>query len=96
MAQAVYTAAVLGAMTAQQTKLHLAAIPRHYRRLLLTGAELTDSNIHFTIVSDMTALPNSSPLLHAIITILGVSQLIQRCHWGGLLGGMQQAASWLY
>lgn len=91
VAQAVYTAAVLGAMCAEQTKLHLAALPRHYRALLLMGPELTDSNIHFRIMSDMTALPSSSPLLHAIITILGVSQMIQRCHWGALLGGKQQA-----
>ena len=88
-----YTAAVLGAMTAKQTKLHLAALPRHYRGLLLMGAELTDSNIHFRIMSDMTALPRSSPLLHAIITILGVSQIIQRGHWGALLGATQQEPS---
>ena len=65
-------------MTAQQTKLHLAALPRHYRVLLVIGAELTDSNIHFRIMSDMKALPSSSPLLRAVITILGVSQMIQR------------------
>ena len=82
-------------MTAQQTKLHLAALPRHYRGLLLMGAELTDSNIHFRIMSDMKALPSSSPLLRAIITVLGVSRMIQRCRWGALLSGVQQAPSWL-